>query len=60
VYEVVVPNDDILRQISSGASEQELRQCIRLAGTPDLMNDALSKVCDGITSLEEVMKMRSV
>jgi type II secretory ATPase GspE/PulE/Tfp pilus assembly ATPase PilB-like protein len=60
VYEVVVPNDDILRQISSGASEQELRQCIRLAGTPDLMNDALSKVCDGITSLEEVMKMRSL
>jgi type II secretory ATPase GspE/PulE/Tfp pilus assembly ATPase PilB-like protein len=60
VFEVVVTGDEILRQIAGGAPEHELRHQIRRSGTADLMTDALSKVCDGSTTMEEAKRMRWV
>ena len=57
VFEVVVADDEILRQIASGAAEHELRQQFRRSGMPDLMADAYNKICDGSTTIEEAMKM---
>jgi type II secretory ATPase GspE/PulE/Tfp pilus assembly ATPase PilB-like protein len=56
----VIVEDTIRDAIERGASEDELRQTIRTAGTPSLTNDALAKVDNGISSLDEVLQMRSV
>ena len=60
VFEVVVADDEILCEIAGGAAEHELRHRIRSSGTPDLMADAFSKVCDGSTTIEEAIRMRWV
>jgi type II secretory ATPase GspE/PulE/Tfp pilus assembly ATPase PilB-like protein len=60
VFEVVPPTEEVSLQIARGAVEHELRELIRGSGTPDLMADALMKVCAGITSLDEAARMRSV
>ncbi|MDB5341062.1 MAG: hypothetical protein JWN70_6681, partial [Planctomycetaceae bacterium] len=53
VFEAVVANDEIVAAIQRGASEDELRQVIRATQFRSLKYDALSKVRDGITSLNE-------
>jgi general secretion pathway protein E len=60
VFEVALAGDALAREIARGAAEHELREQIRLAGTPDLTTDALIKVRDGITSLDEAERMRWV
>jgi type II secretory ATPase GspE/PulE/Tfp pilus assembly ATPase PilB-like protein len=60
VFEVVVANDEIVNEISQNATEHHLRQRIRDSGTPDLMTDALGKVAEGVTSIDEMMRMRWV
>jgi len=57
VFEVVLADDGLLREIACGAPEHELREYIRRLGTADLTSDALTKVCAGVTSLDEAMKM---
>jgi type II secretory ATPase GspE/PulE/Tfp pilus assembly ATPase PilB-like protein/nucleotide-binding universal stress UspA family protein len=57
VFEVVLADDGLLREIARGAAEHELREYIRRLGTADLTSDALTKVCAGVTSLDEAMKM---
>lgn len=46
--------------ILAGASEVELRQTLRSAGTVSLMADALQKAAQGITTLEEAQAMKWV
>jgi type II secretory ATPase GspE/PulE/Tfp pilus assembly ATPase PilB-like protein len=57
VFEVVVPDRAIRDAIEQGASEDELRDLLRSRGTQSLMADALAKVRDGITSLDEALGM---
>jgi len=57
VFEAVLTDEGFLRDIARGAAEHELRGYIRRSGTADLTTDALSKVCAGITSFDEAMKM---
>jgi type IV pilus assembly protein PilB len=59
VFEVVQAEENLLREIARGAAEHELRELIRAAGVPELATDALTKVRDGVTSLEEIARMRS-
>jgi type II secretory ATPase GspE/PulE/Tfp pilus assembly ATPase PilB-like protein/nucleotide-binding universal stress UspA family protein len=59
VFEVVLSSDEFSHEIARGAVEHELRELIRGGGTPDLTTDALVKVCGGITSLDEAVRMRS-
>lgn len=60
IFEVVLADDELLEEIARGASEHELRDYIRRAGTADLTTDALSKVIGGITSLDEALRMHFV
>jgi type II secretory ATPase GspE/PulE/Tfp pilus assembly ATPase PilB-like protein len=57
VFEVVLPTSEIVDKIIRGLPENELRDAIRAAGTPSLLTDVLTKVRDGITTLDEVRKM---
>lgn len=57
VFETVHFVNGLLDSIASHQSEMVLRNELRRAGVPSLMNDALSKVRDGITSLEEIQSI---
>ncbi|MEX0676525.1 MAG: hypothetical protein WD063_05585, partial [Pirellulales bacterium] len=54
IFEVVRPDRLIREAIERGSSEDELRSLIRSRGTPSLQSDALAKVRDGVTSLDEL------
>jgi type II secretory ATPase GspE/PulE/Tfp pilus assembly ATPase PilB-like protein len=49
---------DIAEAIQRGSAEDELRRMIRSAGTTSLMADALTKVREGVTSLEEALSIK--
>jgi type II secretory ATPase GspE/PulE/Tfp pilus assembly ATPase PilB-like protein/nucleotide-binding universal stress UspA family protein len=57
VFEVVLPNRAIREAIESGAAEEELRDLLRSNGTRSLLSDALLKVAEGVTTLDEVRGM---
>ncbi len=58
VFEAVRTTGPIAEAIQSGTAEDELRRMIRAAGTTSLMADALGKVRDGITSLDEALSIK--
>jgi type II secretory ATPase GspE/PulE/Tfp pilus assembly ATPase PilB-like protein/nucleotide-binding universal stress UspA family protein len=58
VFETAVVSGPVAEAIQLGAPEDELRAQLRTAGTPSLMADALAKVREGITSLEEARGMK--
>jgi type II secretory ATPase GspE/PulE/Tfp pilus assembly ATPase PilB-like protein len=58
VFEAVRTTGDIAEAIQRGTAEDELRRMIRSAGTTSLMADALAKVCDGVTSLQEALSIK--
>jgi type II secretory ATPase GspE/PulE/Tfp pilus assembly ATPase PilB-like protein len=60
IFEVALAEESLLRETARGADEHELREMIRATGIPDLTTDALTKVTAGLTSLDEVTRMRSV
>jgi general secretion pathway protein E/type IV pilus assembly protein PilB len=57
VFEVVLPSAALVDKIVAGLPENELRSAIRAAGTPSLLTDVLTKVRDGITTLDEMGRM---
>lgn len=60
VFEIVVPEREVLNAIEQGVAEQELRSIIRAQGTRSLECDALEKVSQGITSMEEFSSLTSI
>lgn len=60
VFEIVIPEHDVMRAIEEGLPEDELRKVIRSHGTRSLESDALEKVAQGITSIEEFYAMTSI
>jgi type II secretory ATPase GspE/PulE/Tfp pilus assembly ATPase PilB-like protein len=60
VFEVVIVNEALRAAIQRGAGEEELRQTLRSEGGPSLTTDALAKAESGISTLEEVLRMRTV
>jgi general secretion pathway protein E len=57
IFEVVLADEGLLREIPREAPEHELREYTRRLRTADLTTDALTKVCAGVTSFDEAMKM---
>ena len=57
VFETVQFSNGQLDSIASHQSELVIRNELRRAGVPSLMCDALAKVRDGITSLEEIQSI---
>lgn len=57
VFEIAPITPDVVAAIEEGKSERELRQLLRNNGVVSLTYDALRKVVDGVTTLEEVRQM---
>ena len=57
MYELLVPDDQMLGKISNGVTLAELRDLARGAGMSSLRADGIEKVKAGITTLEEVYRV---
>ena len=57
VFEVAVSTRAIREAIEQGGSEDELRDLLRSGGTRSLESDGLEKVCEQVTTLDEVHAM---
>ena len=57
VYEVLIIDDALRSQLAAGASLNELKAEARKRGTLYLQEVALRKVYDGITSINEVLRV---
>jgi len=57
LFELLVVNDQLRSLISSQASRAEIAKVAASLGMPPLQYDGLRKVADGVTSLEEVLKL---
>ncbi len=57
LYEVLVPDDHMKHVITSGASVTELTKLVAENDTITLIKDARQKVGQGITSVEEVLRV---
>jgi type IV pilus assembly protein PilB len=57
IFEILVVNRDIRVLIEKNASEDEIREALKKQGVKTLYEDGLSKVMNGITTLEELEKI---
>jgi general secretion pathway protein E len=57
IYELFVPDDEVLDKISAGASLNEMRDLAKKQGMKPLRVDGVEKVKAGITTLEEVYRV---
>jgi len=57
IYELFVPDDEMLDKISSGAPLNDIRDLARSTGMKSLRVDGIEKVKAGITTLEEVYRV---
>jgi type IV pilus assembly protein PilB len=57
IYELLVPDDQMIERISQGATLNEVREMARRVGMKILRQDGMEKVKAGITTLEEVYRV---
>jgi type II secretory ATPase GspE/PulE/Tfp pilus assembly ATPase PilB-like protein len=57
IYELFVPDDEMLDKISAGAPLNDIREHARKSGMKPLRVDGIEKVKAGITTLEEVYRV---
>jgi type II secretory ATPase GspE/PulE/Tfp pilus assembly ATPase PilB-like protein len=56
IYELLVPDDNLIERISQGCTLNEIREHARSLGMKTLRQDGVDKVRAGITTLEEVYR----
>jgi general secretion pathway protein E/type IV pilus assembly protein PilB len=57
IYELLTTNDDIRRLANERASSNEIKKVARRCGMTTLRDDAWTKALNGITSLDEVLRV---
>lgn len=57
IFEVLEVNDDIKKMISQKATSAEIEEKAKLQGMLTMVEDGFSKVIQGITSLEEILRV---
>jgi type IV pilus assembly protein PilB len=57
IYELLVPDDEMVERISRGAPLNEIRELAHRSGIKALREDGMEKVHAGITTLEEVYRV---
>jgi len=60
VFEMVTSSLEVQEAITSGATETQIREIARRAGMRSMWEDGLRKVRRGVTSLEELAKLRTL
>ena len=56
IYELLIPDDQLVERISQGASLNDIREMAKKLGMKTLRQDGVDKVKSGITTLEEVYR----
>jgi type II secretory ATPase GspE/PulE/Tfp pilus assembly ATPase PilB-like protein len=57
IYELLVPDDQLVERISQGAPLNELREHAKRLGMKSLRADGIEKVKAGVTTLDEVYRV---
>jgi general secretion pathway protein E len=57
IYELLTVDNDLRRRIHDRASEQDLREYVVSRGMRSLRDDGMRLVAQGVTSLEEVVRV---
>jgi type IV pilus assembly protein PilB len=57
IYELLVPDDEMIERISQGCALTELREHAKRLGMKTLLADGIEKVKSGITTLDEVYRV---
>ncbi|PTQ80700.1 type II secretion system protein E (GspE) [Nitrosospira multiformis] len=57
IYELLAVDNDLRRRVHDRVSEQDLREYVVSAGMPSLRDDGMRLATQGITSLEEVVRV---
>jgi type IV pilus assembly protein PilB len=57
IYELLIPDDNMIERISQGATLNDIRDLARKSGVKTLRADGIEKVKAGITTLEEVYRV---
>jgi type IV pilus assembly protein PilB len=60
IFELLVPDPIVLDAIATGATLQDLRTLVEGRGFRNLRQDGLEKVCNGLTTPEEVLSATSM
>jgi len=60
IFELFVPDEDMLQRIATGGSLQSLREAVTARGLRTLRDDGLHKVVAGLTTFEEVIRASAV
>jgi len=60
IHEVLQVNEEIRELISRRAPDHEIRKCARAAGMRTLLEDAILKAAQGLTTLDEVMRVAAM
>jgi general secretion pathway protein E len=59
IYELLVVSDELRARIVAGAPLDEIRELARQQGMVPLRSDGWTKVCAGITTIEELLRVTS-
>jgi len=59
LYEILIPNQDIIKLILSGGSSIDIKNAAVKAGMSTLRMEGLEKVKKGLTSIEEILAITS-
>jgi len=57
IYELMIPDEKIHNAIVAKAPTEEIRKLARAAGMITLMEDGIEKIREGVTSVEEVLRV---
>jgi len=57
IYELFIPEDQLVEKISNGCTLNELRDAAKTSGMLSLRADGIEKVKAGITTLEEIYRV---
>ncbi|MDP2109772.1 MAG: ATPase, T2SS/T4P/T4SS family [Thiobacillus sp.] len=57
LYEVLIPDEELLHLITSDGSIRDINQMAKSKGMRTLLDDAREKVAQGVTTMEEVLRV---
>ncbi|MBL7146452.1 MAG: hypothetical protein ISS76_19590, partial [Phycisphaerae bacterium] len=60
IYELLVINDELRNMISKDSSVNNMRSVFHKSGSHSLFDDGLVKVNQGLTTIEEVLRVTEV
>jgi type IV pilus assembly protein PilB len=60
IYELLVPNKGIFEAIMAKASAEQIKEIVLKAATKTLADDGLEKALEGVTTIEEVLKVTAI